>query len=463
MLKTNAKPSISLALFLLVASLLARADENIDKQFVDALRHGDCDSVSSLLEQQLIDSNKILAKSSLLSLASMRGDICIMQALLRFGANINDADGKSGPIIGAYMAKKYDAVKLLIEEGATVPNLLNTFAAIETAKGNTAAAEALGLDIEQKKKPQQARPDPDASEITVPDVYSGPGYYTGPCTAKVEDSAPGHTKPGDTGNSVLIYTVFKDVARGPVHVKEVMIPECKPVYLDSPHGYSITTKIFLDDWTWICSGTADEIRLHCPYLSKKSNGADYYEMTSLLKRPDTKGDCEKDKALEKVDNEIAPSPDLAGTAAEPLVNDALIASLKQFNKSASSEFTRVYYDRVTRFLLRISPDDCLLPNLDLLNEAIKNNCVKPHSLDGAHRTILGSVQQANGQTRVITKLVDVETGIIVESGKGDATGTDRDAVENATNSAFDKMGFKPSCAKPMKNDLSEETDAVNTL
>jgi len=109
----------------------------------------------------------------------------------------------------------------------------------------------------------------------------------------------------------------------------------------------------------------------------------------------------------------------------------------------------------------ISWDNCLLPDRDLINEAIKNYCVKPHSLQGAIRVILGSIQQASGKTRVLMRVVDVETALIGQTGKGDANGTGQKAVETAFDRAFDNMGFKPTCAKPMKNDHSHEAAALH--
>ncbi len=433
----------------------------VERIFIDGLRAGDCSTIQSLLEKHQIDPDKKLESMSLLKLAASKGDICIMRALLKSGASINGADGKSEPITSAYMGKQYDAVKFLTDLGATVPDLLNTFALIENSKGNTAAAEALSLDIEKLKKPQKKKPEQDVINIEGPSYFASPGYYTGPCVANVNDANPKNTRPGDTGDSVLIYSVFKDVARGPVHVKEVMAPQCKAVYLDSPHGYIMTTRIFIEKWQWLCAGTRD-IRKDCPYVTKKTTESDYYEMISTVKRPDKKGDCQKKKLLAKLDKKPSPPKGSKGTAEASHFNDAVISALKQFNKSASSEFTEVSSkkDDLTRFTLRISRDDCLLPNTDLINEAINNNCVKPRSLEGANRLIFGAVQQASGKTRVTTRVVEIETGIIIQTGKGDANGTDRKALENATSRAFNEMGFKPSCAKPMENDLSDEAPRV---
>jgi len=57
---------------------------------------GDCATIQSLLEQHLIDPNKKLADMSLLTFAATKGNICIMHALLKAGAKVNDADGKGG-------------------------------------------------------------------------------------------------------------------------------------------------------------------------------------------------------------------------------------------------------------------------------------------------------------------------------------------------------------------------------
>lgn len=46
------------------------------------------------------------------------------------------------------------------------------------------------------------------------------------------------------------------------------------------------------------------------------------------------------------------------------------------------------------------------------------------------------------------------------TGKGDATGRGRKAVEKAATRAFDKMCVKSSCAKPMEDDLSDEVATV---
>lgn len=438
---------------LLPCEVHAKPSEH-DMAFVQALKKNDCDKVKSLLQQKLIDAGAKLSGMSLLSMAASKGNLCMMQALLDAGADVNDADSSGMPIISAYSAKQYDAVELLVKQGATIPEMLTNMAKIAMARGNPEPARALGLDTDRPPQPKKKKSGQEATELKGPGYYPGPGYFTGPCAARVDDNKV-NTKPGDSGSSVLVYSVFKDVARGPVHVKQVMAPQCQPVYLDSPHGYEMTTRVFLEKWDWLCSGTRD-VRPDCPYVTKHVIESDYYELKSAVLPRGNRGQCQKGKALAKLEKAFKPTPGLKHTPDEVTAKNALAASLKKFNRHGSKEFVHTYNNGLTNFILYVSRDGCLLPDRDLINEAIRNNCVKPHSLEGAQRLILGSIQQANGKTRVLMRVVEVETGLVGKTGKGDANGTGQQAVETAFDRAFDNMGFKPDCARPMKNDLSHE-------
>lgn len=78
---------------------------------------------------------------------------------------------------------------------------------------------------------------------------------------------------------------------------------------------------------------------------------------------------------------------------------------------------------------------CPLPNMACISQSVVAGTVPPGSVQGADYMILGSIEQVNGETRVFLRAVNVETGVVVDAGMGDANGTGADAVQQATAAA----------------------------
>jgi hypothetical protein len=91
---------------------------------------------------------------------------------------------------------------------------------------------------------------------------------------------------------------------------------------------------------------------------------------------------------------------------------------------------------LTTFAVRLSADNRPLPTLACLKNQIAEGNVPPGSIEGANKVLLGSVQQANNQTRVTSRIVDVESGEILATGKGDAAGTDQNAIDQAADKSI---------------------------
>ncbi len=92
-------------------------------------------------------------------------------------------------------------------------------------------------------------------------------------------------------------------------------------------------------------------------------------------------------------------------------------------------------------LIRLDVDGCLLPGLLCIEQAIELGEVPEGSIQGARTMIVGMIQHANGRTRVTVRTVDVETGIIHETGKGDADGTGQEAIAEAMANALAEHGL----------------------
>jgi hypothetical protein len=83
---------------------------------------------------------------------------------------------------------------------------------------------------------------------------------------------------------------------------------------------------------------------------------------------------------------------------------------------------------------------CALPTTACVEQEAAAGHVPPGSVAGADYMVVGSVQQAGDQTRVLVRVVNVETGVVVAGGKGDAAGTGSDAIADAADEAAKALG-----------------------
>ncbi|HEX9758574.1 MAG TPA: hypothetical protein VGB26_12385 [Nitrospiria bacterium] len=88
------------------------------------------------------------------------------------------------------------------------------------------------------------------------------------------------------------------------------------------------------------------------------------------------------------------------------------------------------------FYIRLNADGDTLPSMSCIVDHISNGSVKEGTVIGAKTMIVGCIQQAGNQTRTAAREVDVETGVIQDTGKGDAAGTDGKSIRESAGSAF---------------------------
>ncbi|MFN2382758.1 MAG: hypothetical protein ABR559_00685, partial [Gemmatimonadota bacterium] len=99
------------------------------------------------------------------------------------------------------------------------------------------------------------------------------------------------------------------------------------------------------------------------------------------------------------------------------------------------------------FQIRLDDNGCPLPSGECVMEAIGRGEVPERSQVGAKTLVLGAIQVSGNTTRVNARFVTVETGIITESAKADAIGTDAGAVTDAATGAFNLLGIPCDRAK----------------
>jgi len=75
-----------------------------------------------------------------------------------------------------------------------------------------------------------------------------------------------------------------------------------------------------------------------------------------------------------------------------------------------------------KFCMRLGRAKNPLPTREYLDEQSPKGKLKPGSVAGAHYLLLGAVQSPGGPIRVTTRIVSVETSVILSAGKADAGG-----------------------------------------
>jgi hypothetical protein len=87
------------------------------------------------------------------------------------------------------------------------------------------------------------------------------------------------------------------------------------------------------------------------------------------------------------------------------------------------------------FAVRISGAGATLPTLEHVRSMLDITCVEEASLEGARLLVVGSVQGAGNRFRITMRVVDVETGAILDLVQVDGSGG-RDDLSTAVGSAF---------------------------
>lgn len=95
---------------------------------------------------------------------------------------------------------------------------------------------------------------------------------------------------------------------------------------------------------------------------------------------------------------------------------------------------------VDKFVVRLDKNGCVLPDGQCVMEAGENGYLPEGKQEGAFRHLYGSVVTAGNRTRVLTRIVNIETGEIMDTGKGDA-GPGEQGASEATANALGNMGM----------------------
>lgn len=93
---------------------------------------------------------------------------------------------------------------------------------------------------------------------------------------------------------------------------------------------------------------------------------------------------------------------------------------------------------VDQFVVRLDANGCVLPDGQCVMEAGENGYLPEGKQKGAFRHLYGSIVTIGDKTRVLTRIVNIETGEIMSTGKGDAGSGEQGATE-ATSNALDNM------------------------
>ncbi|OGX06415.1 MAG: hypothetical protein A2Z88_07085 [Omnitrophica WOR_2 bacterium GWA2_47_8] len=95
---------------------------------------------------------------------------------------------------------------------------------------------------------------------------------------------------------------------------------------------------------------------------------------------------------------------------------------------------------VDRFVVRLDANGCVLPDGQCVIEAGESGYLPEGKQEGAFRHLYGSVVTLGKRTRVMTRIVNIETGVIMANGKGDG-GVGASGMSEATANAVGNMGM----------------------
>ncbi|GEM_PF-5503632 len=95
---------------------------------------------------------------------------------------------------------------------------------------------------------------------------------------------------------------------------------------------------------------------------------------------------------------------------------------------------------VDKFVVRLDKNGCVLPDGQCVMEAGENGYLPKGKQEGAFRHLYGSAVTVGSRTRVLTRTVNIETGEIMSTGKGDGGSGDQ-GLSDATSNALGDMGM----------------------
>ncbi len=92
-----------------------------------------------------------------------------------------------------------------------------------------------------------------------------------------------------------------------------------------------------------------------------------------------------------------------------------------------------------RFVVRLDKNGCVLPDGQCVMEAVTDGAAPQGKQEAAAHHLYGGIQVSGKMTRVWTRVVRIETGIVIRAGKADGSGPQ--PVTTATSASLGKMGM----------------------
>lgn len=149
--------------------------------------------------------------------------------------------------------------------------------------------------------------------------------------------------------------------------------------------------------------------------------------------------CEAGDAGAEPGGEAKPEP-MPELVAE---QTALVEGLRAAGFGVGPQHVSVTKGEITKFGVRLAEGGCVLRSI----ESIESTCVAPGSQKGARRLLLGGVQRTADATRVTARIVEAETGVVVQAAKADAAGIGPEAATAAMAEALRQLGLEAACVE----------------
>jgi hypothetical protein len=100
--------------------------------------------------------------------------------------------------------------------------------------------------------------------------------------------------------------------------------------------------------------------------------------------------------------------------------------------------------------IRLDAQHCPLPTGSCVLWAGEEGLIEEGSQEPASRLLFGSIEVRGRKVRVRARIVDVETGVVLDAAKGTATGEPPLAVANALADALAGLDLPCSVARPLQ-------------
>jgi len=414
-----------------VVSLLLDAGAKVDalhmaRTPLELARENNFKDIVSILAARTSGGGKLSGFEALLA-AIANGEHAEIRSILASGQNPDETDSNGdAPIHYAARIKDGEAVRMLLAAGADPDQ--------RDSGGAHASEMAVGFDsvfgplLEASPELQDNRRAPPAQADK---VYTAGAVVGGPC--QHSGRIPQDAGCGATGTELFsgtkIFTSGWSGAVGP--------PLCEPVKLPPlPGQYTVMVVETTSKW----KGDRCYENIGQVYFSREN--ADNTSSYSFIVAKSNECKAGEHRMSETEDYGPVVQEGFAGE-----VQAAFVDALRSYGVEAGPEHVTIddtgADNPLFSFGIRISNDHCVLPHM----RAISRECIREGSQESAVHMLTGSIQRTGSRTRATVRVFKVETGQIDSTGKGDADGTDAQAIEDAVEKALDAMDYKITCTK----------------